>query len=157
MGNSVCCFTGHRIIEPQKLARLSEVLEEIINGLIEKGTTTFRTGGAMGFDTLAALVVIDKKRENPDIKLELHLPCKEQACQWDMRSKEYYEYVLKSADTVKYVRGHYVKGCMHERNRALVNGADFCIAYCTHSGGSAYTVDYAKKKGLRVLNIAGLL
>ena len=75
-----------------------------------------------------------------------------------MRSKEYYEHILKNADCVKYVREHYVKGCMHERNRALVDGAEFCIAYCTHpGGGSAYTIDYAKKSGLRVLNIAGLL
>lgn len=40
------------------------------------------------------------------------------------------------------------------RNRRLVDGSAYCIAYCTRPyGGSAYTLRYAQKQGLRVWNI----
>ena len=44
---------------------------------------------------------------------------------------------------------------MHRRNRHLVDHSGTCICYLTRStGGTAYTVDYARKKGLRIINVA---
>ena len=41
------------------------------------------------------------------------------------------------------------------RNRHLVDHSGTCICYLTRSaGGPAYTVDYARKKGLRIINLA---
>ena len=43
---------------------------------------------------------------------------------------------------------------MFERNRMLVNGSDICIVYLASSkGGTAYTVSYAKEKGVEVVNL----
>ena len=64
--NGICCFTGHRNIDKDKLGRLSDVLEEAVSNLMEIGITTFRTGGARGFDTLAALKVLDESNINVD-------------------------------------------------------------------------------------------
>ena len=48
--------------------------------------------------------------------------------------------------------------CTHARNRALVNGADLCVAYLTAPrGGTLYTCSYAEKKGVAVLNLADKL
>lgn len=153
----VCCFTGHRSIDPEKAQELSEVLEGAIEKLICSGVTTFRSGGAVGFDTFAALKVIEKKREYPFVRLELYLPCKEQSARWNDYSKETYEYLLRCADGVIYTSEKYSKGCMLERDRKMVDGSDFCIGYCTKpSGGTAYTLNYAKKSGVRTLNIAPL-
>lgn len=61
----------------------------------------------------------------------------------------------RQADKVVYTSKEYTRGCMHKRNRHLVDNSSICIAYLTEqSGGTAYTVDYARKNGLIVINIA---
>ena len=156
--NWICCFTGHRNIDGATLAQLSRLLDSVLDRLIADGVTVFRTGGAVGFDTLAALKVLERRASIPTISLELYLPCRDQADAWGERSREYYDYILAEADRVEYLYDAYVKGCMLARNRRLVEGSQFCIGYCTSArGGSAYTLDYAKKKGLRVINLARML
>ena len=39
--------------------KLPSKLDECIEALVGRGITTFRTGGALGFDTLAALKVLE--------------------------------------------------------------------------------------------------
>ena len=43
---------------------------------------------------------------------------------------------------------------MHKRNRHLANNSSVCVCYLTEeSGGTFYTVNYAKQKGLEIINI----
>lgn len=154
----ICCFTGHRKIDGDAMAKLSPLLDRIIDRLIADGVEVFRTGGAIGFDTLAALKIIELKRLGRRIRLELVLPCKNQSDLWSDEDKRFYGYILENADSVIYARESYTRGCMLERNRMLVDGSCFCIGYCTtETGGSAYTLNYAKKKNLRVINLASLI
>jgi len=42
---------------------------------------------------------------------------------------------------------------MHKRNRHLVDNSSVCVCYLNkENGGTAYTVDYAGKKGLELIN-----
>ncbi len=151
----ICCFTGHRHIDLPKLALLAEELDRVLDILIRGQVKTFRTGGAMGFDTLAALKVLEKKEQNPALSLELCLPCKDQTKGWNDRNQEAYDYILGRADKIIYLHEAYTKSCMLERNRYMVDGANYCIGYCTsQKGGTAYTMQYAQKKGLQVINLA---
>jgi len=44
---------------------------------------------------------------------------------------------------------------MHLRNRYMVDHSCTCICYLTETtGGTAYTVKYAREKGLHIFNIA---
>ena len=55
---------------------------------------------------------------------------------------------------VRYTSVEYTRGCMHKRNRHLVDHSGVCVAYLTESrGGTAYTVDYARKNGVPVINL----
>ena len=151
----VCCFTGHRNIPDGHIMRLPELLDFELERLIVGGVTVFRGGGALGFDTLAELKTLEKRNRYPFIRLELILPCRNQTDVWSKRNKEIYEYIVSKADKVEYVTDAYTQYCMHERNRRLVNGSDFCVAYCTSEvGGSAFTCSYARKKGVEVINLA---
>lgn len=153
--NYTCCFTGHRKICAEHMVRLPEVLDRALDILIRSGVTTFRTGGAIGFDTLAALMVLEKKEKHPHISLELCLPCRDQSQKWDDESREAYNYILERADKVTCLHEKYVRGCMHERNRYMVEGSHFCLGYSlSDKSGSAYTLKYAKEKGLKVINFA---
>jgi uncharacterized phage-like protein YoqJ len=133
-------------------------LNGVVQSLINHGATDFYTGGALGFDTLAALTVLRLRHICPNIRLHLILPCKTQTKMWNERDKFVYEQILLSADSVEYVQESYTSGCMHERNRRLVDSAELCVAYCEHSGGgTAYTVAYALKNEKELINIADLI
>ena len=153
--NFTCCFTGHRNIPVSHINALYRELQRVLDILIRSGVTEFRVGGALGFDTLAALSVIDRKSTDPKIRLELCVPCRDQAKNWRDEDIKIYRYIMDSADKVTVLHEKYVRGCMHERNRYMVDGSDYCVAYCTdQTGGSAYTVDYARKKGVKVIDLA---
>ncbi len=149
-----CCFTGHRIIPSADLPKIKKALSETVRILAEGGMTEFICGGALGFDTLAAEEVLRQKEDFPHIRLTLCLPCKNQAERWNQTQKAVYERILDAADSTVCLFDRYVPGCMQMRNRYMVDHAHVCIAYYTGgSGGTAYTVRYAKDKNVRILYV----
>lgn len=154
MQNRTACFTGHRKICAEHMMALPTLLKSEIQKQAEAGVVNFRAGGAIGFDTLAALCVLEQKKHYPDIRLHLILPCRDQDATWSEEDRHVYRFVLSSADSVTYVRERYSEGCMLERDRRLVQGSDVCIAFLTQSkGGTAYTVSQALKSGLEFVNL----
>ena len=158
MKSKTCCFTGHRAIPDEDEKRIKAHLKTVLEELINSGYCYFGSGGALGFDTLAALTVLELKKTYPHIKLILVLPCKNQTKSWSKENSQVYEYIKSKCDRYIYISKEYTKGCMHKRNRHLVDNSGFCVCYLTKdSGGTAYTVGYALKKGLQVINIADLI
>ncbi len=148
------CFTGHRDVPRAHAFELPRLLENELITLIERGATVFRAGGAVGFDTLAALKILEMKEAHPHIRLELILPCENQTERWSEAEIRTYRYVLERADRHEYLYERYVAGCMQERNRRLVQGSDVCLAYCYQNrGGTLYTMTYAMKEGLEIINL----
>ncbi len=151
---STVCFTGHRSIPYKDAYKIPHELKAVMEQLINRGAYRFLAGGAMGFDTVAALCVCELKEKHPHIRLELILPCRDQTRLWEEDSRRLYDMILKMADCAEYVQESYSSSCMHERNRRLVDSSEVCIAYCAHSGGgSAYTMAYALKNNKEVINI----
>ena len=68
-----CCFTGHRTIAYEKLISLNDILTRETEKLILNGIKYFYCGGAVGFDTLAAKVVLELKKIY-DIQLIIVVP-----------------------------------------------------------------------------------
>ncbi len=150
-----CCFTGHRNIAQEQIPLLEKKLEALIRSLVKKGIIYYGAGGALGFDTVSARVVLKLRRELPQIKLILVLPCPDQAQKWSKRDQEIYENIKVQANKVVYTSQKYTRDCMFMRNRHLVDYSGTCICYLTQpSGGTAYTVNYARKQGLRIINLA---
>ncbi len=151
----ICAFTGHRTVPVSRRTSLALSLDRTIEHLIGEGYTDFRAGGALGFDMLAALRVLLAKAKHPSIKLHLMLPCRDQAKDWREGERLLWQDIIDKADSVRYLFDTYQAGCMYVRNRALIDGADLCVAYLTSNrGGTAYTCSYAEKKGVPVLNLA---
>lgn len=147
-----CCFTGHRHIPSTQRRALVENLEEIVRRLIGRGIRYFGAGGALGFDTLAARTVLNLLGEFPHIRLILVLPCPDQTRGWREEDIAEYERIKAAAHKVVYTARRYEPGCMLRRNRHLVDHSAVCAAWCTRdTGGTAYTVDYARRQGLEVL------
>lgn len=155
MREMTCCFTGHRKLPEPLQVELAEKLEETMIRLIDRGIRFYGAGGARGFDTLAAQIVLQLQTKYPHIKLILVLPCLEQTRGWNVEDVRKYEQIKSAADKVVYISKEYTKDCMLKRNRHLVNNSSVCVCYLTEDiGGTACTVRYAKQKGLEVINLA---
>lgn len=155
MKEYTACFTGHRQIPFGQTILIKRRLDKVIADLVQQGIIYYGAGGALGFDTMAAQAVLRARRNYPQIKLILVLPCPTQADRWAARDKEIYEEIKRQADKIVYVSEHYTKSCMFQRNRHLVDYSGICIAYLTEdNGGTAYTVNYAQSKGLQIINLA---
>lgn len=155
MRSNTCCFSGHRAFTEEDISKIRERLDIEIVNLIEQGYSYFCVGGALGFDTLAALTVLNEKNNYPYIKLILVLPCQAQSKYWNKCDQKIYENIKSKADEIIYTSERYYRGCMHKRNRQLVDCSSACICYLNKSsGGTAYTVVYAKKCGINIVNVA---
>lgn len=155
MKENTCCFTGHRRIASGDAEPLRELLKKEIAHQIKNGKNVFCAGGALGFDTLAAECVLEAKSKNADVKLLLFLPHREQASSWTESDKLRYADILRRADGISYACEEYVHGCMFTRNRRLCDASSVCIAFLEHgSGGTFYTVKYARSCGLEIVNLA---
>ncbi len=154
MISKTCCFTGHRDIPQNEVDYLNRRLYEEIEKLVKIGVLYYGSGGARGFDLISANVVIELKKKYPMIRLVMVLPCPEQTQNWNLQDKTEYKRILESADKVKFLSDKYYEGCMLTRNRHLVNNSMYVICYKSKEhGGTAYTVDYAKRKNRMIIEI----
>ena len=152
------CFTGHRNIPVNDRVKLDKLLDNVIEALFNKGVVFFGCGGAYGFDMMAEYAVLRAKERHKEIKLILVLPCKEQDKYWNDESKAMYKDILSKADKIVYTSEVFTSDCMHNRNRHLVDYSGYCIAYCTkQSGGTVFTINYARDSGVKVVNLADYL
>lgn len=155
MKEKTCCLTGHRSISLRQIETIMQRLKPELVSLIESGIQYFGVGGAQGFDTIAALTVLELKEEYPHIRLILVLPCRSQAERWSDESKVLYEEIKQKCDKLVCLFEHYSKDCMLKRNRHLVDNSSVCVCYLTkQTGGTAYTVERARVNGLKIINIA---
>lgn len=161
------CFTGHRLFSAEEKSVAEEKLDRVIGKLTDRGAgfaaRRFFTGGALGFDTLAAEAVLrarDRMKEEGHatgaVSLELLLPCEGQDRYWQDSDRAEYRRIISLADSVRVFAPHYFSGCMQIRDRALVDSADLCVAWLRPGetdGGTAYTVRHALKTGTPVLDL----
>lgn len=150
-----CCFTGHRVISTEMQKTLTARLDALLECMYQKGYRDFISGAALGFDTLAAERVLTLKAVHSDVRLVLAIPCATQSGKWSAADCGRYERLVYAADDVRVLSGSYYEGCMHVRNRFMVDNSSFCICYLEHMrGGTMATVAYAMNHEVPVLNVA---
>lgn len=155
-----CCFTGSR---PEKLpyggdetkkeTKLIKLYLElqILKAIKHGGYHHFITGMCRGIDLWAAEAVLDYRNA---ITLECVIPFWGQEERWGKADQERYEKVLGEADAITVLHKKYTRGCYFERNRYMVDHSSLVVAYWDgQKGGTAYTVDYAKKRGTTLVNL----
>ena len=143
----ICALTGHRVL-PKNFDknRLFDELEE----LIKAGCDKFICGMAMGFD-LAALECLVTLRQKYRFVIEACVPFNGQENTFPPAVQEKYRELITWCDIVRILYPEYQDGCYLARDRFMVDRADLLYACCSRErGGTAYTVNYAKKKGVEV-------
>lgn len=156
--NKSVSFSGYR---PDKMPSKGEIdsdgikcihanLRTHIIEAISDGFDTFIVGMAKGFDSYAASEVIKLKKENPKIKLLCAIPFKD-----NKNANEDYRYILENADEQKIFAASYHRGAYISRNEYMVDHSSRLICYYDGlAGGTEYTIEYATKKGLHIINLA---
>lgn len=158
-----CCFTGHR---PQSLPFRSNesdehcidlkrrLKENIVKLIVEKGVTHFISGMAIGVDMYAAEIIIELKKDYPNILLEAAIPCKNQPAKWSEQLRNRYDAILEKCDIRTVLQENYTSDCMHKRNRYMVDHSDYVIAVWNGKpSGTGKTVQYAEMRGVEVIRI----
>ena len=160
--DKICSFTGYRLQKLYEAMGGAEFIHELktalwaeINQLLDNGFMVFQCGMALGADMLFAETVIEFKRRYPRVKFNAFIPCLGQDKAWSQPQTEKYRYILDHASEVKLTsNSDYFDGCMQIRNRELVDTCDLLLAvFDGKRGGTMQTVEYAKKRGKKVVVI----
>ena len=157
-----CCFTGHR---PEKLPwgedeqdprclRLKERIADAVDIAYAQGYRHFICGMARGCDFYFGEYILALRKEHSDITLEAAIPCPTQARHWQVWEQERYDALLSACDLQIMVSQHYHPGCMHRRDRYMVDHSSLLIAAFNGTpGGTSYTMEYAMKQGIDIIDL----
>lgn len=150
------CFTGHRNMPDSNL--IENLLKNELISLIKQGATDFYAGGALGWDMLCEKTVLLLKKQYPNIKLHMVLPCpcEIQTSKWKEADIKQYMQICESADSITVLSEKYYDGCMKQRNKALVSAAECCVCYYNSKNfytGTGQTVRMAIKKNIPIINL----
>ena len=73
---------------------------------------------------------------------------------WSKEWQQQYNEIILRADLVKYISSNYFPSCFQVRNEWMVDhSARVIAAFNGQKSGTKNTVDYARKKGIPVINI----
>lgn len=158
MPERAICFTGHRPASlggydannPTKLW-VEEQLEIAIKRAVDKGTTWFISGGALGVDQWAANIVLKL-----GLKLIMARPFPSQASRWMEYNQLEFAEMCEKADLVVDVSDDpYSPAKMMIRNSFMVDHSFAIIAVWDGSakGGTYNCVTYAQKQGKTIFHI----
>lgn len=160
-----CCFSGYR---PEKFnisredplrlyRRICCLLDRAVLNAVDDGYTNFFCGMSRGFDLWAAQSVLRIQRDRPAIQLVCCLPCERQSAHWTPVWQEVYDRLLRQADKTFCLSREYYTNCFLDRNRFMVDACRRLICwYDGAPGGTRYTLHYAQKQGLSIVNLAEL-
>ncbi len=152
------CFTGHRFIKKSDIEIIRRRLCIRLKELAENGTADFYSGGALGWDMLCGEAVLSMKKEYPQIKLHMVLPCppEQQTLRWHIKDIQRYNTILSLADSVEIVSPQYTADCMFNRNRRLAQLADMCICFFDEkriASGTGQTLRLMKNNSVPIENM----
>ena len=151
----VCCFTGHRRLRHEE-KKIAKALDRVVARLVSEGYTRFLSGGAIGFDLLAAEAVIRRKRAFGDVELWLILPYTNNFTSRTREGSRLRTAALE-ASNVEIISDHASRFAPLARNRRMVELSDACVCYMlcgNESGGTYHTVRLAQDKGIACYNLA---
>jgi len=155
LSHSTCCFAGHTNLPEKKIKQILLSLNKEVDKLIQNGVQNFISGGVLGYDHIAASMVITKKQQGIDVRLIFALPYRNYGENWTDKQKQLFYSLLNEANDIHYISEEYANGCIKKRNRYLVDNSAYCICALTKKlSETALTVNYAKQQGLQIINVA---
>lgn len=148
-----CCFCGWREVPPGRQLQVERLLEGAVAKLAREGVTRFLSGGAPGFETLAARAVLRVRERIPEVRLVLVLPCGDLTWGWGKEDAAAYREIAAGADLRVSLAPRYFPGCIQRQGRYLVDHSGVCLCWFPPGGRGGYgwhSVIYARERGVPV-------
>ena len=148
-------FTGHRRIPFEELNVLRDAIRTKVKLLYTMGIIDYYCGMAVGYDLLAAEVVLSLKPILPKLRLIAVVPYCGQSDAWSKIEQERHAAVLAKTDEVIVLSERYFKGCLLRRNDFMLSHVCGVVAYFDGKpkGGTFYTCREARRKHLDIINL----
>ena len=166
--SKACAITGHR---PSRFKwrnnenntgckRLKKRLNEQFVLLYEQGVKEFWIGGSLGVDLWAGeeLLRLKTQPEYSDLQIHLALPLEGHDINWDESQRARMNALRDSCTSVTVIGESGQPAVLYKkRNYYMVDHSDFLVAVYDKDrsirSGTGMTVNYAKKKHLRIIYI----
>lgn len=155
--NRKIAFIGHREVLDLKMR--GKLLDEV-KRQIEGGCKFFTMGTHGEFDEMALSVCRELRKTYKDIKIEVVITSfkkLEKQLLYDDEFGKEYETPYSDVSTVMYeIEEEYFKRQIVVSNRMMIDTCDKLICYVNEKrsrGGAILALNYAKKKGLEVINL----
>ena len=152
---ATAAFTGHRHMDASQRDNIKKRLRAVILEAYGKGFRNFISGFAIGFDLMAAEIVVSLKDQHPDISLIAAIPFRKQPCRFSDYLRRRYQKLLGMADKVVVLSEDYYPRCFLERDVFMVKNSSLLIANYDgrRKGGTFYTIERAKEQSIPVVNV----
>ena len=136
----IITFCGHDNVSDISIVK--EWLCNVLDQFIYEENVISYFGGYGGFDRLAASVVRQKQKVNPDVQAVLIIPYLNR--KYDENGYDYTLFPPLESVPPRYA--------ILKRNEWMVTQADIVITYVTHGwGGAAKTLEYARTRRKNVI------
>lgn len=147
-----CTFAGHREVYGSAVEEsVLSVLEKLV---VKDEEFCFYVGGMGEFDAMAARAVRRLKQQHPEkkIQLVLVLPYMKQSVNENKLLETLYDEIVIPME----LEGCHYRSAIQKRNCWIVDRCSQMICFIQRDFGGAYaTYQYAKRKGLDIINVAG--
>ena len=151
------CFIGHRRIFDRSVR---EKLKTAIENEIKNGCKFFTMGTHGEFDELALSVCRELRKSYKDIKIEVvitSLKKIEKQLLYDDEFGKEYEIPYNDVSTIMYeIEETHFKKQITESNHQMIDTCDTLICYVNkkhNPSGAKHAMNYAKRKGLKIINL----
>lgn len=135
-------FIGHNDITGFDTKRL----EQTVIDLVQKGVTSFVSGGMGGFDRISAKTVHDIKKYYPHIKNHLIIPY--------LNFKIFDSSLFDEIIFPEKLEGVPYKAAIPKRNRYMIELSGTAVCFVRYkTGGAAKSFYFAEKQGLDLINL----
>lgn len=124
-------------------------IEQAIVSSIRNGIEVFLNGGQGHFDRISAAVVHRLKKQYPQVKNILVIPYHD----FKVFNDSLFDEIIFPFE--EQALSYYTyKGNIPKRNRIMVEWSSVAICYVLPAGGAAKTLEYAKQKGLEIIDLS---
>lgn len=146
-------FIGHRTLDD--LFRIEARLEEVIRKLLRSHEyVEFLVGRDGEFDQAVSSSVRRMKRSVGDCNSSLVWVLSYPTAEYENNVDSFHEYYDEVEICEESSKAHY-KSAIQIRNRNMIDRADLVVCFVNHpSGGAFTTLQYAKKQGKEIINLA---
>ncbi len=146
-------FFGHRYVEHG--SEIENRLDKLLHDLItQREYVDFLIGRDGDFDLLASSVIKRAIRNYSYGNTHFTLVLPYMKSEYRDNEKSYLEYYDEIEICSESAEAH-PKSAIQVRNRNIVDRSDLVVCYIQHKNGGAYkTIQYAKKQGKKIENLA---